>query len=211
MAIAVSKRTALVFAVAVLGLAAAALWLREPVGTAGPVVNSPPPNRRIAMLGDSMTSGMGAARGNDLPAQLGRLLGRKVRNWGVAGETTGGALETLPRLVAPRPGTVIVFLGGNDVLQKVPDEEAEANLRRIVETCQRAGSMVALIGIQGRPGDGYTGMYERLAYELGCVFIPDVLDGIFFNPKLKADAIHPNDAGYALIAERIAEALEAHL
>jgi lysophospholipase L1-like esterase len=34
-----------------------------------------------------------------------------------------------------------------------------------------------------------------------------VLEGIIGNPALLSDAIHPNDAGYALMADRIEPAL----
>jgi lysophospholipase L1-like esterase len=43
------------------------------------------------------------------------------------------------------------------------------------------------------------------------LLVPDILDGVFGNPRLMADTIHPNAAGYQRIAERIASALEPYL
>ena len=44
---------------------------------------------RMACVGDSITAGVGAARGQSYPAQLGKMLGERweVRNFGVSGST----------------------------------------------------------------------------------------------------------------------------
>lgn len=44
---------------------------------------------RVACVGDSITAGVGAARGKSYPAQLAKVLGDKweVRNFGVSGST----------------------------------------------------------------------------------------------------------------------------
>ncbi|MCX7016561.1 MAG: GDSL-type esterase/lipase family protein [Candidatus Sumerlaeota bacterium] len=189
--------------------AAAAWWLRP--FQQGYVANSPPPNPRLVMLGDSMTAGVGASAGQDLPSQLSRLIRRPVLNAGASGETIHDGLLRVDRLLARGPGTVIVFLGGNDRLQKIPLERSEADLRQIVQRIQRARAMVVLVGFSGTPGDGYESMFERVARDCDCLFVPDVLSGIFFNPSMKADPIHPNDKGYALIAERIADKMKPYL
>ena len=190
--------------------AATAAWLFWPSGE-GYVANAPPSNPTLVMLGDSMTSGVGASAGQELPAQLGRLLGREVVNRGAPGETTADALKRLEAIVALRPGTVVIFLGGNDRLQKRPIAETESDLGRIVERLQAAGAMVALVGFQGTPWDGYGSMFKRVARKHGCVLVPDALEGILFSPQMKFDPIHPNDKGYALIAQRIAKRLGPHL
>ena len=64
--------------------------------------------------------------------------------------------------------------------------------------------MVVLVGLRlGIFSDEYGPMYEEIAEIHGALLIPDVLDGILSDPRLKADTIHPNAAGYALMAERI--------
>jgi lysophospholipase L1-like esterase len=50
-------------------------------------------------------------------------------------------------------------------------------------------------------------MYEEIADDTGSLLVPDILAGMLRDPKLKSDDIHPNAAGYALMAERIAEPL----
>lgn len=53
-------------------------------------------------------------------------------------------------------------------------------------------------------------MYERVAHELGAIYVPDVLDGIIFTSELMSDGIHPNDRGYAVIADRLFKVFEAY-
>jgi lysophospholipase L1-like esterase len=65
--------------------------------------------------------------------------------------------------------------------------------------------MVLLLGFRFPSlQNNYESMYARIAKEEGCALLPDLLDGILSDPKLKSDEIHPNANGYAIIAERIA-------
>jgi lysophospholipase L1-like esterase len=48
-------------------------------------------------------------------------------------------------------------------------------------------------------------MFEELSEEYGTGYVSNVLDGLVGNTEYMDDAIHPNDAGHALIAERIYE------
>lgn len=177
----------------------------------GDVLNQPPPNPRIYMFGDSMTYGSGADPGQDLPTLLAQRLGRPVTNGGVPGETTGSALMRLDEVLQRRSGTFVVLLGGNDVLQKIPSAQVESNLATIIERAQAGGSMVVLVGMTGRPFDGISKTYLALAERYRCVYVPDVLSGIFFDARYKADPIHPNSKGYAIMADRIAERMKPYL
>ena len=47
--------------------------------------------------------------------------------------------------------------------------------------------------------------------EKGAVFVPGILDGIFTKNKFKADPIHPNAAGYEVVAERVHKAIQPYL
>ena len=65
--------------------------------------------------------------------------------------------------------------------------------------------MVAIAGMKlGLFTDDFAAIYEDTAKELGALYIPQVMKGILSDSKLKSDPIHPNGAGYRLIAERIA-------
>lgn len=164
------------------------------------------PQEGIVCFGDSITAGFGASAGNDYPAVLQRLLGEPVHNAGVNGDTTGSALSRLERdVLVYRPRVVIVELGGNDFLRKVPREEVFRNLDRMLGEIVRAGSIPVLVHAKfGLLSDPYYDGYAEVAKRHNAVLVSNVLKNILGNPRHMSDQIHPNDAGYRLLAERIA-------
>ena len=160
----------------------------------------------IICFGDSLTEGVGAGSSEDYPSALSRQLGFPVVNAGQRGDTTAQALERLSDSVLGRnPRLVIVLLGGNDFLRQLPRAESKKNLAEIVRRIQQQGAMVAIAGIKlGLFTDEFAAIYQDTAKELGALYIPQVMQGILTDAKLKSDPIHPNGAGYRLIAERIA-------
>jgi lysophospholipase L1-like esterase len=161
----------------------------------------------IVAFGDSLTEGYRMSPGEAYPEQLAKLVGRPIVNRGVSGDTTADGLARLDAdVLAESPRLVLLALGANDMLRKQPIDETFANLRQIVDRIHARGAMVVLIGVEGFPlvhGD-YGARYRSLARETGCVYVPDMLDGVFGDPALMYDQIHPNAAGYARIARRIA-------
>ena len=174
------------------------------------IQNYPSHNRNIIAFGDSLVAGVGASPEDSLVAELARLITAPVQNGGVAGDTTERARTRLADAVLARdPQVVIVLLGGNDVLQGVSTAETVVNLRAIVRSIQESGAVVILVGIQGgaftdRLADGF----RTLAAETRAAYVPNVLRGIIGNPLLSSDAVHPNAAGYRIVAQRILPALE---
>ena len=160
----------------------------------------------IICFGDSLTEGVGAESGEEYPTVLSRLLGMPVMNVGHRGDTSASALERISDSVLTKnPRLVIVLLGGNDFLRQVPTAETRKNLKEIVRRIQDHGAMVAIAGMRlGLFTDEYGPIFEETAEELGALYIPQVMKGIFNDAKFKSDQIHPNSAGYRLIAERIA-------
>lgn len=162
-------------------------------------------------FGDSLTAGYGATEGEDYPSRLSVTTGITILNAGRNGDTTKSALERIESDVLTRdPRLVIIGLGGNDYLRKVPIETTEENLRTIIRRVQESGAAVILLGFRFPSlTTRYGPMYERVAEEEGALLIPDLLDGILSNPSLRSDTIHPNAAGYEIMAERIKGPLEA--
>lgn len=160
----------------------------------------------IVCFGDSLTEGVGAGTGEDYPSVLSKEIGIPVVNAGQRGDTTDQALARLSDAVLSKnPRLVIVFLGGNDFLRQRPRAESRRNLVEIVRRVQAQGAMVVIAGMKlGLFTDDFAAIYEDTAKELGALYIPQVMKGILSDSKLKSDPIHPNGAGYRLIAERIA-------
>lgn len=162
----------------------------------------------VLMFGDSLVEGVGASAGQTLPDQLGRLLKVPVLNYGVSGDTTRDALLRLNQAVAQKPRIAIILLGGNDFLKKIPREETFTNLETIVTAFQTGGAITVVLGVRsGIVGGGADAEYEALAEETASLYMSDVLAGLFGRSELMTDALHPNDRGYAKIAERLAPLL----
>lgn len=163
----------------------------------------------ILFFGDSLVQGTGSTKGNDLPMQLSRALGEPVLNFGVPGDTTRKSLERLESALAEQPRLVLILLGGNDFIQRVPRDETFSNLKLLITTFQSSGAAVVLFGVRSSiMGGGADDRFERLAGETQSLYVEDVLQDIFGNPSLMSDAIHPNDAGYQKIVDRIVPLLK---
>ena len=161
----------------------------------------------VICFGDSLTEGVGAGSGEDYPTVLSRHLAVPVVNAGVRGDTTAQALERVSESVLSKnPRLVVILLGGNDFLRRVPLHNTRKNLEEIVRRVQAAGAMVAIVGMRlGLFTDEYAAIFEETAQQFGALYIPAVTKGILSDAALRSDPIHPNGAGYRLVAERIAE------
>ena len=163
----------------------------------------------VLAFGDSLTYGTGAAEHESYPAQVETLIGRRVVHAGVPGEVTAQALERLPRLLEEHgPSLVLLCIGGNDFLRRLGRAQAEENVRAMVKLTRARGVDVLLIGTP-EPGLRIAApeFYGAIAQDLAVPYEASVLAEVLTDDRLKADPIHPNAAGYRLIAERVAERL----
>lgn len=169
-----------------------------------PIRNSPVAGNKIIAFGDSLVVGVGATSGRDFVSILSSRIKRPIVNAGVSGDTTTDALARIDTILEQQPDLVIVMLGGNDALQRVPPDQALANLRAIIMKIQNRGAAVFVLGVRGGiMGDPYHRRLAKLARELHAAYQPNVLDGIFGNNYLMSDEIHPNNRGYGVMAERV--------
>ncbi|HEU4677265.1 MAG TPA: GDSL-type esterase/lipase family protein [Candidatus Paceibacterota bacterium] len=179
-------------------------------GTAD-IANYPPKNATIVAFGDSLVEGYGATEGNDLVSDLSKELGRPVLNLGRSGDTTEDGLARIGDALAADPGVVILLLGGNDFIRQTDSATTEANLGAIIERLESNGAVVVLLGVRsGVLGGDSAAMYEELAARYRTVYVPDVLSGVIGHGDLMYDGVHPNDAGYAMIAKRVAAAFRKY-
>lgn len=161
-------------------------------------------DKSILAFGDSLIQGVGATKDNDFISLISKEIGKPILNQGKSGDTTKSAISRIESAINTNPDIVIVLLGGNDYLRKIPQEETFANLKIIVDKFQANKSVVILLGVRGGLlKDNYHDKFAKFAKSEGVIFIPDVLDNILGDSKLMSDAIHPNDAGYEKIAEKV--------
>ena len=164
----------------------------------------------ILAVSDSLTAGFGAPKGADYPAQLAQILGHKVINGGVSGDTSAQALARLPDLLVQKPKLVVVSIGGNDFLQRQPESGTRENIRKMVADIRATGVPAVLVAIPHFTTGALLGMvsehplYAELADELDVPLLKGAWAGILGGKDLKSDAVHANAAGYWLFAEQLA-------
>jgi len=178
-----------------------------------PVKNARPAGETIICFGDSLTHGTGASQGMDYPSQLSRRIGRPVINAGIPGDTTDTALARLERDVLDRsPRIVLITLGGNDLKNRQDRDRAFRNLKTIITAIQGRGALVIVGGLDVPIwGRGFQERYRKVCEETGAVLVPDILKGLLGNSDRMSDAIHPNDAGYGIMAGYFYEAMKPYL
>lgn len=167
------------------------------------------PDAVVLAFGDSLTYGTGAAEDESYPAQLEKLIGRRVVRAGVPGEATAQALVRLPAALDEHaPRLVLLCIGGNDFLRRLGNHQAEKNVREMVKLAQSRGVAVLLIGT---PEPGFSvsppSFYGGIAKEYRVPYEGAIVGEVLKDRTLKADPIHPNARGYRVIAERLAATL----
>lgn len=164
----------------------------------------------VLAFGDSLTAGTGAAEAESYPAVLSTLTGLRVINAGVPGEVSGSGLRRLPELLdRERPALLILCHGGNDLLGHADHQLIADNLRNMIRLAIERGIPVLLIAVPS-PDLSLTPppLYEDLAKEFKIPIEAKALSHILAKGTLKSDYIHPNAAGYRMLAEALTDLLK---
>ena len=164
----------------------------------------------VVAFGDSITYGIGAVPQESYPVVLEKLIGRKVVNAGISGETTVQGLARLPQVLeSEKPALLILCLGGNDFLKRLSRAKAADNIRQMIRLAEQRGTAVALIAV---PAFGLLvspdPMYRDMAKEFNLPLEQETLSDILADNSLKSDFIHPNAVGYRRLAEAVAALLK---
>jgi acyl-CoA thioesterase-1 len=179
--------------------------------------------RRIVILGDSLTAGLGLDPKQSFPSLLQERLDREgydyeVVNAGVSGDTSAGGLRRLDWALDGNVRVLIVELGANDGLRGLPVDGMKKNLGEIITRAQQRGVTVILAGMEAPPnyGEQYTAdfrkAYHDLAKQHNVALIPFLLDGVAGLRDLnQGDGIHPNREGARIIEGTLWRALEPAL
>jgi acyl-CoA hydrolase len=174
------------------------------------------PGTKVLALGDSLTAAHGVTPDQAWPALLAKHTGWVVINAGISGDTSAGGLQRLPALLDEHsPVLVLVTLGGNDMLRRLPQGETVANLGQMLMLVKARGAKAVLLAtpkpsIAGAVFNNLSAadFYRQVAKEHQVPLIEDALADVLSKTELKADQLHPNAAGHALLATEIFEALK---
>ncbi len=170
-----------------------------------------PAGSKVLALGDSLTAGYGVKPEQAWPALLAGQTRWVVINGGISGDTSEGALARLPALLEEHaPALVLVTLGGNDMLRKVPESRTLDNLTQILAQSQARGAKVVMLATP-RPSVGgavfrnlsAAEFYRELAKSQRVPLIEDAIADVLSDPQLKVDALHPNAAGHVKLTGKV--------
>lgn len=186
-------------------------------GCSQPKHEAIPAGATVLILGDSVSFGTGANKGEDYPTLLAARTGWNVINAGIPGDTSSGGLERIPDLLEEHaPKLVLVELGGNDFLQQQSQQQTANNLKAILSEIKAKNTPAALIAVPSfNPVAAALGnlsddpLYVKVGEETQTPVIEDVLSDVLAKNTLKSDPIHPNAVGYKKLEEGLAEALES--
>jgi len=176
-----------------------------------PPLSPLPRDAVILAFGDSLTRGTGAGSAASYPAVLGDLTGRTVVNAGIPGELSAAGLTRLPGVLeSTNPQLMILCHGGNDMLRKHSLGQLATNLRAMITLARQRGVEVVLVGVPA-PGLllGTAAIYRDIAASMDVPLEDDVLADVLGDAGLKSDPIHPNAAGYRVVAEAVYALLRA--
>ena len=189
---------------------------------------------RLAVIGDSIAYGTGAARAADTlgPRLVAALEVAGVRSehrvFAVPGAVSADLAAQVERARTWRPQLVVVVIGANDLTHLVPAERAAAALGAAVRALRGAGAQVVLAPAPDlsivphvppflreivRAGSAVlrTAQVRVVRAEGGLVADADGATSAAFatDPRLfSADRFHPSSAGYAVIARALAPVVE---
>ena len=181
-------------------------------------------NKSILIYGDSISAGYGMEKESQWSESLKTLLSDEsfeisVHNRSISGETTGGGLTRISRILDElKPTFLLLELGGNDALRGYPPKNIYENLNKMIEASEERGIEVFLMQIRILPNYGkryqtqFESIYPTLSQEKEVILLPFMLKDIALKEELMMpDGIHPNKDAQPLIAEIVFNSLKPHL
>lgn len=183
-------------------------------------------NKRILILGDSITAGYGLDPQEAYPALLQKKIDAAkltytVKNAGISGDTTAGGLRRIDwALGAEGADVLVIALGGNDGLRGISIGQTEENLAGIIDKARAKNpAMKVVVAGMEMPSNmgaeytaGFKAVFPKVAAEKKAALIDFLLAGVGGDEKLnQPDRIHPTADGQRLVAENVWKTLKALL
>lgn len=180
-----------------------------------------PGEERVVFYGDSISEAWAAHFATMFPGKP--YIGR-----GVGGQTTPQMLVRFRQdAIALQPAVIVILAGTNDIAGNTgptTQEAIAANIRSMVELAQASGSRVVLASVlpthdyPWRPGlapgpkiVALNAWIKEYAATVGAVYLDyhSALadDRLGLPAKFSADGVHPNEAGYRVMAPLVERAI----
>jgi acyl-CoA thioesterase-1 len=172
---------------------------------------------RVLAIGDSLTVGYGAPPDASWPVKLGEITGWQIENAGVNGDTSAGALQRLPSLLAAGSyDAILIGIGGNDMLRGVSASATRDNIAALVSQAREHTPHVALLATPAPDAmRAFVGslsdapFYEEIAKSGQALLVANVYSSVLSDTSLRSDRIHANAEGYAKVAQLLADQFKA--
>ena len=174
----------------------------------------------LLIYGDSISAGYGMKPEQQWSIDLQEIfiqnnIGLKIINKSLSGETTGGGLSRLERLLDEfRPIYMVLELGGNDALRGYPPSKVKQNLTEMISIAKAKDVKVFLMQIKIPPNYGkryqqlFESIYEDISRDSKVELLPFMLEEVALKSELMMrDGIHPNENAQPLIAEYVYKSL----
>ena len=168
----------------------------------------------LLIYGDSISAGYGMDTEKQWSEELKKILieekiGLTIINKSLSGETTGGGLSRLEKIIDnSKPSYILIELGGNDALRGYPPAKIKNNIEEMINLSIEKGVKVLLMQIRILPNYGrryqasFESLYKEISKENNIPLIPFMLNDKALNKKLMLDdGIHPNATAQPLIAK----------
>lgn len=190
--------------------------------------SAPSASRRVTILfiGTSLTAGYGLEPDEAYPVLIGRMLDslgvpNEVRNAGVSGETSAGALRRIDWPISSTDIDILVLeTGANDGLRGLDLDSTRANIDAIITRIREKHPSVRIVlaQMEAPPNmgvkytSGFRAMFPALAKKHGIRLAPFLLEGVAGDLDLnQGDGIHPNAEGEVIVAKNVYRALEPEI
>ena len=174
----------------------------------------------LLIYGDSISAGYGIHSDKQWSVNLQEIFNEnginfKIINKSLSGETTGGGLSRLERLLEEfKPSYMLLELGGNDALRGYPPSMVKQNLIEMISIARDRNIKVLLMQIKIPPNYGkryqqsFESIYSDIAIDNQVELMPFMLEEIALKSELMfRDGIHPNERAQPLIAEYVYKSL----
>ena len=174
----------------------------------------------LLIYGDSISAGYGMKPEQQWSIDLQEIfnqnnIGLKIINKSLSGETTGGGLSRLERLLDEfRPIYMVLELGGNDALRGYPPSKVKQNLTEMISIAKAKDVKVFLMQIKIPPNYGkryqklFESIYDDISKDSKVELLPFMLEEVALKSDLMMrDGIHPNEKAQPLIAEYVYKSL----
>jgi lysophospholipase L1-like esterase len=183
--------------------------------------------RRVVFMGDSITDGWGRAQGSKF------FPGKPYVNRGISGQTTPQMLIRFrPDVIALQSKVVVILAGTNDIAGNTGPEtldQIEGNLESMAQLAKTNGIKVVLASVMPvcdyikpqtthRPPEKIVALntwIKDYCTRNGCVYL-DYFSAMvdskgMLKEELTYDGLHPNNAGYEVMAPLAQKAIDQAL